>query len=117
MPTVPQTLGYEHSDTRTAVQHDDLLPTPVTSESVEQLCTRIEAKRHDLDVVSRHELTKPADAARKSIPERDILAVDNNNTLAAQHQRRDARSSIRSVVVGAAKVMSYEDIVAARRKA
>ena len=56
---------------------------------------------------------KLADAAQISISERALLH-DQNQTLVRMNNEAKARRSTRSVVLGKAKVMSFEDIEVAR---
>ena len=89
---------------------DGLLPTPVTAESL----VKIEQET-TLDSSSRHRIRKLANAAEKAFADRAIL-LDENQLLFEQNNEKTTRVSIRSTVVGNAKVMSWDDILEAQRK-
>jgi len=89
--------------------------TPVTSETLTLLQSRIEDHAQLLDSPSRRRLQKPANAAEKAFAKRALL-LDENRLLVDQNNESNCRRSTRSTVVGKAKVMSYEDIVEAQIK-
>ena len=92
------------------------LKTPTTAKSLENIMSDAEArfaKASDED--SRVYFRKVAKAAQKAFADR-ALAWDENQHLTLQNNEKKARNAVRSTVVGKAKVMSYEDIVEARKK-
>lgn len=92
-----------------------ILRTPVTAEALTSLCSQIEQDSHLLDGPSKHRLQKLSDAARKSFAECALL-LDENRLLFEQNNESNCRKSAMSTMVGKAKVMSYDDIVAAQAK-
>ena len=94
---------------------DRVLQSPVTSEALTSLQSRIEHDTYSLDGPSKHRLQKLANAAQKAFAERAPLQ-DENRLLFEQNNESTCRRSTRSTVVGKAKVMSYEDIVEAQAK-
>jgi hypothetical protein len=101
---------------------DDMLQTPVTPVSVEALTSLhnlIKQDAHTLNKTSiqrqqRH-VQKLANAAQISFAERALLH-DQNQFLTRMNNEAKVRRSTNSVVLGKAKVMSYEDIEKARAK-
>jgi hypothetical protein len=91
------------------------LQTPVTAEALKSLRNLIERDTHTLDEESKQRLEKFANAAQVSFAERALLE-DNNQLLFKQNNEAKHRRSVKSTVVGKAKVMSYEDIEEARAK-
>jgi hypothetical protein len=94
--------------------HDDMLPTPVTFESLRSLRTKI-AQDTTLDHSGQHRFQKLANAAEKAFADRALL-LDENRLLFEQNNKKTTRLSIRSTVTGTAKVMAYDDIIEAQRK-
>ncbi|KIM99193.1 hypothetical protein OIDMADRAFT_127122, partial [Oidiodendron maius Zn] len=101
-----------------ALHQDDVPPTPVTPASVEGLVSlqnRIEQDAHTLNEASTQRLErhvqKLVHAAQVSFAER---ASPVPNMLTRMNNKAKVRRSTRSVVLGKAKVMSFEDIEAAR---
>jgi hypothetical protein len=104
--------------------HQDEVPqtpvTPVTPASAEGLASLqnlIKQDAHTLNKASiqrleRH-VQKLANAAQISFAERDLLH-DRNQMLIRMNNEAKVRRSTRSVVLGKAKVMSFEDIEVAR---
>lgn len=101
---------------------DDMLQTPVTPVSAEALTSLhnlIKQDAHTLNKTSiqrqqRH-VQKLANAAQISFAERALLH-DQNQFLTRMNNEAKVRRSTNSVVLGKAKVMSYEDIEEARAK-
>ena len=91
------------------------LQTPVTAEALKSLRSLIERDTHTPDEESKQGLEKFANAAQTSFAERALLE-DNNQLLFKQNNEANRRRSVKSTVVGKAKVMSYEDIQEARAK-
>lgn len=88
---------------------EEVLQTPVTTEALTSLHGLIEQDTHALDERSKQRLRKFANAAQISFAERALLA-DENELLFKQNSEAKVRRSTKSIVVGKAKVMSYEDI-------
>lgn len=102
------------NDTGTAIG-TEILQTPVTSEALTALHSRIDQDTQLLDASHRHRLQKLANAAHKCFAERALL-LDENRLLFEQNNESNCRKSIRSTKVGEAKLMSYDDIVEAQAK-
>ena len=94
---------------------NSLLPTPVNAEGFQALRQKVEQHSQHLDNVGKHRLQKLANAAEKAIADR-VLLVEENRILFDQNNEKKTRSSTKSTVVGTARVMSYEDIVAVQEK-
>lgn len=102
------------------VVHTPVTPvTPVTAEALITLHDMIRDDTQTLDKASRQRVQrrvqKLASAARISFAERDLLQ-DHNRFLLRINNEAKVRRSTKSVVLGKAKVMSYEDLEAARVK-
>jgi hypothetical protein len=106
-------------------QQDEVLQTPVTpvtpvsAEALTSLHNLIKQDAHTLSETSiqrlqRH-IQKLANAAQISFAERALLH-NQNQFLARMNNEAKVRRSTKSVVLGKAKVMSYEDIEEARAK-
>ena len=103
-------------------QQDEVPQTPVTPVSAEALTSLhdlIKQDAHTLNETSiqrlqRH-IQKLANAAQISFAERALLH-DQNKFLTRMNNEAKIRRSTKSVVLGKAKVMSYEDIEEARAK-
>lgn len=93
--------------------------TPVTTEALTALHDLIKTDAQAVDKPSRQRLQrriqKLASAARISFAERALLQ-DHNRFLFKINNEAKVRRSTKSVVLGKAKVMSYEDLEAARVK-
>lgn len=109
--TVPK---IDRIKVRTSPQ-DIGLHTPVTAEALKSLRSLIERDTHTLDEEGKQRLEKFANAAQISFAERALLE-DDNQLLFKQNNEAKYRRSVKSTVVGKAKVMSYEDIEEARAK-
>jgi hypothetical protein len=115
-PTVP---GADEIKVGSCHQ-DEVLQTPVTPVSAEGLASLhnlIKQDAHTLNETSiqrleRH-VQKLANAAQISFAERALLH-DQNQILTRMNNEAKVRRSTRSVVLGKAKVMSFEDIEVAR---
>lgn len=94
--------------------HSEILPTPVTFESLALLRAKIEQDT-PLDHFHQHCFHKLANAAEKAFANCAIL-LDENNLLFEQNNKKTTWLSVRSTVTGNAKVMTYNDIVEAQRK-
>ena len=104
--------------------HQDEVPqtpvtpiTPASAEGLASLQNLIKQDAHTLNKASiqrleRH-VQKLANAAQISFAERDLLH-DRNQMLIRMNNEAKVRRSTRSVVLGKAKVMSFEDIEVAR---
>lgn len=93
--------------------------TPVTTEALSPLYNLIKQDVNELDKISRQRLQRHiqrlANAARISFAQCALLQ-DQNRFLYAMNNETNLRRSTRSVVLGKAKVMSYEDLKEAREK-
>ena len=114
--TVPRT-----DEIKVGSCHQDEVPqTPVTPVSVEGLASLhnlIKQDAHTLNGTSiqrleRH-VQKPADAAQTSFAESALLH-DQNQMLIRMNNEAKVRRSTKSIILGKAKVMSFEDIEVAR---
>ena len=96
-----------------------VLQTPMTAEALTSLHGLIEQDAYTLDESSKQRLQrrlqKFANAAQISFAECALL-YDENRLLFKQNDEAKRRRSTKLTVVGKAKVMSYEDIEAARRE-
>jgi len=101
--------------------HQDEVPqtpvTPVSAEGLASLQNLIKQDVHTLNGTSiqrleRH-VQKLANAAQISFAERALL-YDQNQILTRMNNEAKVRRSTRSIVLGKAKVMSFEDIEVAR---
>jgi hypothetical protein len=124
-------VGASHQDDVPPTCQDDVPPTPVTpvsAEGVVSLQNLIKQDAHTLNEVrneasiqrlERH-VQKLAHAAQVSLAERAFLSaecalLDNRNQmLTRMNNEAKVRRSTRSIVLGKAKVMSFEDIEVAR---
>jgi hypothetical protein len=79
------------------------------------LRSEIEQDTDGLDDLSRFRIQKLNNAAEEAFTECSLLR-DDKRLLIAQNNEKVTRQSVRSTVVGSAKVMSYEDIVEAQAK-
>ena len=93
--------------------------TPVTSEALASLQNVIKQDAHTLDETSKQRLQrhlqKFANAAQISFAQR-TLQQDQIRFLVKMNKEAKVRRSTKSVVLGKAKVMSYEDFEEARAK-
>ena len=93
--------------------------TPVTAEALTSLHNLIKQDTHALDTTSKQRLQrhvqKLASAARISFAE--CALQDQNRFLFKVNNEAKVRRSTRSVVLGKAKVMSYEDSEARAKRA
>lgn len=101
--------------------HQDEVPqtpvTPVSAEALASLCSIIKQDALTLNETSiprlqRH-IQKLANAAQISFAQRALLD-DQNQLLTKMNNEAKVRRSTKSIVLGKAKVMSFEDIEAAR---
>ena len=97
-----------------AMQSDGLLRTPVTTDGLTTLRTKIE-KDLGYDHPSKASLTKLVHAAEKAFADRSLL-LDENQLLFTQNNEKVTRTSARATITGTARVMTYEDIVAAEQR-
>ncbi|PQE29011.1 hypothetical protein CJF30_00004068 [Rutstroemia sp. NJR-2017a BBW] len=101
--------------------HQDEVPqtpvTPVSAEGLASLHNLIKQDAYRLDGTSTQRLErhvqKLANAAQISFAERALL-YDQNQMLTRMNNEAKVRRSTRSIVLGKAKVMSFEDIEVAR---
>ncbi len=100
--------------------HQDAIQTPVTPVSAEGLASLHDLIKQDANTLNgtgtqrleRH-LQKLVDSAHMSFAERALLH-DQNQVLTRLNNEAKVRRATRSVVLGKAKVMSFEDIEVAR---
>ncbi|KAH6703056.1 hypothetical protein BKA61DRAFT_448673, partial [Leptodontidium sp. MPI-SDFR-AT-0119] len=117
-PTSPETDAVEGA----AYIQDEAVQTPVTPVSAEGLMSlynQIKQDTQTLDATSTQRLQKRvqklANAAQVSFAECALLN-NRNQFLTEANNEAKVRRSTRSVVLGKAKVMSFEDIEEARAK-
>ena len=91
------------------------LKTPTTAKSLVGLLCHAEDYLAVADDDTKVYFRKIANAAQKAFADR-ALAWDENQHLTAQNNEKKTREAVKPIVVGKAKVMSYEDIVEAREK-
>ena len=93
--------------------------TPVSAEALTSLHNLIKQDAHKLNETSIQRLQryiqKVANAAQISFAERALLH-NQNQFLTRMNNEAKVRRSTKSVILGKAKVMSYEDIEEARAK-
>jgi len=94
---------------------DEALQTPVTIDALNSLRALVERDTNVLDNGSKLRLKKLLNAAQISFAERALLE-DDNQLLVKQNNEAKRRRSTKSIVLGKAKVMSYEDLEEARAK-
>lgn len=85
------------------------LRTPVTFDEFISMRRFIEQNIHSLDPDTRCCIEKLAKSTERVITARDLLFQENEE-LIKQNNANSTRISRKSIVVGKAKVMSYEDI-------
>jgi len=93
--------------------YNETLQTPTASSHLSLLRSKIEQDTNELDSLSRFRIQKLNNAAEKVFAECSLLR-DENKVLFTQNNEKVSRKSVRSIVVGTAKVMSYEDIIEAQ---
>ncbi len=116
--TIPKpTASNSHIVPAAEVLPEASLPpqTPVTFDEIVSLRRLIEQNLHSLNPASHFYIQKMANSAERVVTARDVL-FEENSELVKQNNANTARASRKSVMVGKAKVMSYEDIVEAVRK-
>ncbi|KAF2022603.1 hypothetical protein EK21DRAFT_13809, partial [Setomelanomma holmii] len=119
-PKPPTPLPVPGADEIVVVPEVPQTPvTPVTAEALIPLHNLIKEDARALDVVSQRRLQrhvqKLASAAQVSFAECALLQ-DQNQSLIKINKEAKGRQLTRSVVLGKAKVMSYEDLKEARAK-
>jgi hypothetical protein len=117
---IPQNDGAARPCPSAEVVHTPVTPvTPVTPEALTTLHGMIKDDTRKLDKASRQRvqrrMQKLASAAHISFTERALLQ-DHNRFLFKINNEAKVRRSTKSLVLGKAKVMSYEDLEAARVK-
>ena len=91
-----------------------MLPTPITYESLTFLRTKIK-QNTALAPPNSHCIQRLADAVEKAFADRAIL-LDENKTLFDHDNEKTTRQSVRSTMVGKARIISHEAIVEAEQK-
>jgi len=120
-PTQPTGPEIEAMKAAAYLQHEAIQTpvTPVSAEGLMSLYDQIKQDTQKLDATSTQRLQKPvqklANAAQVSFAECALLN-DRNQFLTEANNEAKVRRSTRSVVLGKAKVMSFEDIKEARAK-
>jgi len=96
------------------MQSEILLRTPVTTDGLTHLYTKID---EDLgyDHPSKAGLAKLVHAAEKAFADRSLL-LDENQLLFTQNNEKVTRTSTRATIIGTARVMTYEVIIAAEER-
>ncbi|KAK7179098.1 transposase [Paraphaeosphaeria sporulosa] len=119
-PLPELTLSNLNEESRPQVEALRTPVTPVTTEGLTSLHQLIQRDAHALSDESgklrlqRH-VQKLANAAQVSLA-KQVLLEDQNQFLSKLNKEAKVRRSTRSVVLGKAKVMSYEDLDEARKK-
>jgi hypothetical protein len=125
--TIPKPLAQPTGPEANTVQvgscpQDEVVKTPVTPVLVEALTSLynlIKQDAHTLDETSKQRLQKRVEklthAAQRTFAECALLH-DRNQVVTAMNNEAKVRRSTKSVVLGKAQVMSYEDIEEARVK-
>jgi hypothetical protein len=85
----------------------------VTSEGFAALRRLIEGESQHVSELSQHRLQKAFNAAERALTESSLLR-DRSQELFLQNCEKKLRTSSKSKVVGAARVMSYRDIIEKR---
>jgi hypothetical protein len=109
--TIKSKTGYMHFSSHA-------LETPKTADNLAAMRRYIEpslAGQGPLDARTKSSIQKVANAAENGLTDR-ALHLDQISLLFAQNNEKAIRTSVRSTVVGAARVTSYEDIVEAQQK-
>jgi hypothetical protein len=91
-----------------------MLATPVTYASFTYLREKLERKTA-LDFPGAYRIQKLANAAEKLFADRAIH-LDENASLFEHNNEKTTRQSVRSTMVGKARIMSYEAIIEAEEK-
>lgn len=94
--------------------HSDMLRTPIDAAELKVLRDKLERQMLSLSDLEKARLQKLANAAEHSFANCALL-LDENKLLFEQNNEKKTRSSQKATIVGRAKVMSYEDIVAAQK--
>jgi hypothetical protein len=103
------------TSTHDAMPQTPITPvTPVTAEALTSLHNMIKQDTHVPHETKRH-IQKLANAAQISFAER-VLLKDRNRFLFKINNEAKARRSTRSIVLGKAKVMSFEDLEEAKAR-
>lgn len=113
-PQIEEIIPQTANTTADLPSSDNMLAPPVTYESFTYLRTKIE-QNTALDSPGIFRIQKLANATEKLFAERAIL-LDENSTLCKHNNEKTTRWSVRSTMVGKARIMSYEAIVEAEEK-
>jgi hypothetical protein len=118
--TIPRVDGVTETYPREEALHTPVTPvTPITAEALTSLHELIKQGSYTPDLTSKQRLQrlvqKLASAAQTSFAERALLQ-DQNQFLFKVNSEAKVRRSTKSLVLGKAKVMSYEDLEEARAK-
>lgn len=94
---------------------DKLPETPASPASLLLLRSKVEDHSCVLDERARLHLQKVLNATERAFAERSLL-LQQNQVLFQQNNEKKNRQHTKSTVVGKAKIMTFEDIVMAKRK-
>jgi hypothetical protein len=112
----PSSVGERQEvETIQPIQQHPIISTPMTSQNLAALRERVHKdlqKGGPLDTPSKLRIYKLANAAEVGFAERSLL-LDENELLFEQNNEAERRKSVKSKVIGTAKVLSYEDLVQA----
>ena len=89
--------------------------TPLTPRSLNTLRNKLDDCSRNFDDKSRFMIEKAINAAEKALADKALID-DEKQRLREQNNEKKARSTVKSTVVGKAKIMTYEDIVEAQEK-
>jgi hypothetical protein len=117
---IPEAAGAAGASAQAEVAQSTVTPvTPVTTEDVQSLFNRIKQDADTLDEPSKRELLRHAQmmakATRVAFAERSLLQ-DHNRFLSKINGEVKARRSTKSLVLGKAMVMTYEQLEESRAK-
>jgi hypothetical protein len=117
---IPEVAGETGASAQVVVAQTTATPvTPVNTEDVHSLFNKIKQDAEALDEPSRRELLRHAQtmakATRVAFAERSLLQ-DHNRFLSKNNGEVKARRSTKSLVLGTAMVMTYEQLEKTRAK-
>jgi hypothetical protein len=121
MPKPPAEVSCPNVEVAEPAPHDEAVPltpvTPVTADALASLHDRIKQESNLSDEASKQRLQRCVDklvsAAKISFAKQSLLQ-DHNRLLFKINSEAKVRRSTRPLVIGRAKVMSYEDLDKAR---
>jgi DDE superfamily endonuclease len=114
--TIDRPFSVEkEGEVETCCKVHTIISTPTTSQNLALLRQEVHSdleKGGPLDTPSKLRIYKLANAAEVGFAERSLL-LDENELLFEQNNEAERRKSVKSKVIGTAKVLSYEDLVQA----